>query len=279
MVITRRLVLERAAGLPFLVAFARAEGLFRATELNHLFVRARDPERSRAFYEKLFGPPKRRLASGSVLFEFGSSEVGIGAIPNRPIGIDHFCISVEGFSMETAGARLRSQRLTPERLYADDELYFRDPDGILVQLAAPKYRNPRALAIEPSPNPVQALFAPLSLDHLALRVSNLERATGFYEALFGPSRRQSDRPLAGIRTASGQVVGWGTDGVSPIGVDHVCVAIAGYDPDAVCRKLQQNGISSERLYRSDQVFIRDPDGVLVQLSGPGGGIPDRPAGD
>jgi catechol 2,3-dioxygenase-like lactoylglutathione lyase family enzyme len=187
MVITRRCVLERAAGLPVLVTLARAEGLFRATELNHVFVRARDPEKSRAFYERLFGPPKRRLTSGSVLFEFGSSEVGIGAIPNRPIGIDHFCISVEGFSMDTASAKLSSRRLTPERLYADDELYFRDPDGILVQLAAPRYRNPRALAIDPSPNPVRGLFAPLSLDHSALRVSNLERAIGFYETVWSLS--------------------------------------------------------------------------------------------
>jgi hypothetical protein len=62
--------------------------------------------------------------------------------------------------------------------------------------------------IEPSPNAVQALFAPLSLDRLTLRVSNLERATDFYEALFGPSRRQPDRPLAG----SGRRPGRPSDG-------------------------------------------------------------------
>lgn len=277
--ISRRYLLKRTAGLALASGLARAEGLFRTTELNHVFVRARDPEKSRAFYEGLFGPPKRRLTSGSVLFEFGSSEVGIGAIPNRPIGIDHFCVSVEDFSIETAAAKLRSRQLTAEELYAADELYFRDRDGILVQLAAPKYHNPRAQAIEPSPNAVQPLFSPLSLDHLALRVSNLERATDFYEALFGPSRRQSDRPVAGIRTASGQVVGWGTDGVSAIGVDHFCVAVVGYEPDAVSRKLQENGIPSERLYRPDQIFVRDPDGILVQLAGPGGGIPGRRVGD
>jgi hypothetical protein len=106
--LSRRYLLKRTAGLAALASgLARAEGLFRTTELNHVFVRARDPEKSRAFYERLFGPPKRRLASGSVLFEFGSSEVGIGAIPNRPIGIDHFCVSVEDFSMETAAAKLR----------------------------------------------------------------------------------------------------------------------------------------------------------------------------
>jgi hypothetical protein len=63
--------------------------------------------------------------------------------------------------------------------------------------------------------------------------------------------------------------------VSPIGVDHFCVAVVGYEPDDVSRKLQQNGIRSERLYRPNQVFVRDPDGALVQLAGPGGSLPGR----
>ena len=61
---------------------------------------------------------------------------------------------------------------------------------------------------------------------------------------------------------------WITYGVNPVGVDHFCVSVEDYEPDAVTEKLKQNGILSRRLYQPNQVFIPDPDGILVQLAGP-----------
>jgi catechol 2,3-dioxygenase-like lactoylglutathione lyase family enzyme len=58
-----------------------------------------------------------------------------------------------------------------------------------------------------------------------------------------------------------------TDGVNPVGVDHFCVSVEGYEPDAVSEKLKRKGIPSQRLYSPNQVYVRDPDGILVQLAG------------
>jgi len=270
--ISRRHLLKRIPGLAFAAGVARADPLFRATELNHVFLCVSDLNKSVPFYSRLFGPPARGLRSGSVLFDFGSGELGMGAIRGRPVGVDHFCISVTDFALDTVARKLKEQRLNAEKLYTEDEIYFRDRDGILVQLAAPHYRNPRAELLPKSTTPIDPMFGPLSLNHIALRIANLERTTSFYERLFGPAQRQPDRPLAGFRTQSGQVVGWGTDGVSPIGVDHFCVSIEEYEPDRVSESLKKNGISSQRLYRPDQVFVRDPDGILVQLAGRDGGL-------
>src|SRR5262249_14742910 len=151
------------------------------------------------------------------------------------------CIAVDAFSIDDVSAKLRNEKLTPENHFAADEIYFRDPDGILVQLAAPGYRNPRSEVKPKSASAVEPLFKPLALDHLSLHVSNLERSTALYERLFGGVQRQNDRPMAGFKTKSGQVVGWGTDGISGIGVDHFCIAIDAYEPDAVSAKLKRNG--------------------------------------
>jgi catechol 2,3-dioxygenase-like lactoylglutathione lyase family enzyme len=58
-----------------------------------------------------------------------------------------------------------------------------------------------------------------------------------------------------------------TNRANPVGVDHFCVSVEGYEPDAVSEKLKRNGIPSQRLYSPNQVYVRDPDGILVQLAG------------
>jgi catechol 2,3-dioxygenase-like lactoylglutathione lyase family enzyme len=96
----------------------------------------------------------------------------------------------------------------------------------------------------------------------------LARSTKFYESLFGPSLAQSASSTIPSVSLGMGALAWGTTGVNPVGVDHFCVSVEGYEADAVTEKLKQNGISSQRLYQADQVFVRDPDGILVQLAGP-----------
>jgi len=53
-------------------------------------------------------------------------------------GIDHFCFGVRDFNLDRATALLKQSGLEPEVLRRV-ELYFRDPDGIRLQLSAPDY--------------------------------------------------------------------------------------------------------------------------------------------
>ena len=145
-------------------------------------------------------------------------------------------------------------------------IQFRDLDRIKVELVPDNYRNPGAEPQKGPQPPVQSLFRPLGLKHVTLQVANLERATKLYESLFGPSFDQRARSTT-FRLGMG-LLALINCGVNPVGVDHFCVSVEGYEPDAVSEKLKQNGIPSQRLYQPNEVFVRDPDGILVQLAGP-----------
>jgi catechol 2,3-dioxygenase-like lactoylglutathione lyase family enzyme len=275
---SRRQLVGGLVGLAVGSSSLKAEPLFRPTELNHLTLNVSDLERSRAFYGKLFGGPQWAVSPASVdwpqggyAFDLGASPLGIYLVPQQnSIGIDHFCVAIQGFNSDTVVSTLKQHSLDARPGVDGSGINFRDPDRIHIELAAPHYRN-RSMQAEPQKEfrpSTQPLFRPVALNHVTLQVSDLERSTKFYESLFGPSLSQSGGgTIPNVRLGVG-VLAWGTSGVNPVGVDHFCVSVEGYEADAVSEKLKQNGIASQRLYQPNQVFIRDPDGILVQLAGP-----------
>jgi len=94
---------------------------FRGRSLNHVTLSVTDVERSQEFY----------------LFKLGEPRV------------HHFCVAVENFSIDAALEKLKSD--FPESkpiVYRGEELYFRDPDGILGQISGLDYRGPRKTALD-----------------------------------------------------------------------------------------------------------------------------------
>jgi catechol 2,3-dioxygenase-like lactoylglutathione lyase family enzyme len=112
--------------------------VFRPTGLDHLLLRVSDPEKSAGFYTKIFGPVTQR-GNDRTWFQTGKSRIGlIAADREHPIGVDHFCVAAERFDynvvikqLEQSGAKIEA----PEVAGAPE---FRDPDGILVQVMAPR---------------------------------------------------------------------------------------------------------------------------------------------
>jgi catechol 2,3-dioxygenase-like lactoylglutathione lyase family enzyme len=248
----------------------QAAPLFRPSQLNHVTLWVSDLERSRAFYRNLFGRPQWTLSPDLLCcFDLGANPLGLYLISRgTPVGINHFCIGLRDFNDETALSTLKQQSIDAQKAANGVGIQFRDLDRINVELVPENYRNPQAeLQKGPQP-PVQSLFRPVGLDHVSLQVANLERATKFYESVFGPSFGQTARGGTTFRLGMG-LLGLINYGVNPVGVDHFCVSVEGYEPDVVSEKLKQNGISSQRLYQPNQVFVRDPDGILVQLAGAG----------
>ena len=267
--LSRRQLLGGLAGLAAASSTAQAALLFGSSQLNHLTLNVSDLERSRAFYRKLFGGPQWTVLPAALdSFDLGANPLGLYLNPRgTPVGIDHFCIGLRDFNGDTALSALKQQSIDAQKA-VNGFIEFRDLDRIKVELVPENYRNPQAeLQKGPQP-PVQSLFRPVGLDHVSLQVANLERATKFYESVFGPSFGQTARGATTFRLGMG-VLGLINYGVNPVGVDHFCVSVEGYEPDAVSEKLKQNGIPSQRLYQPNQVFVRDPDGILVQLAGPG----------
>ena len=121
---------------------------FRGRSLNHVTLSVTDVERSQAFYSRLLGGT---IFRGPITAEnMGAKSSGAtlalqdGFISLNQLGaprVHHFCVGVEDFSIDSAFEKL--QREFPESKptnYRGEELYFRDPDGILGQISQTDYR-------------------------------------------------------------------------------------------------------------------------------------------
>ena len=149
---------------------APKKGLLAVKGYSHCTVFVSDPQRSNRFYQQLFGMPFRSyqgptaptLAIGpGVEFLMFTGGGGTSAAARQPT-INHFCMGVEGFdrnqivkALESYGIKPRESEtgpVAPLRHYVSmrmenrggakegtPELYFTDPDGILVQLQDVSY--------------------------------------------------------------------------------------------------------------------------------------------
>jgi len=124
----------------------------------------------------------------------------------------------------------------------------------------------------------QTLLQPASFDHLNIRVSNAAHSAAFYHSLFGgellrvasiPANPTSPPGEAFyLRTGESYLVVSPAFAQSPPGLDHICIGLRDYDAEKTKASLEQNGIAAER--NREDVWVRDPDGLPIQLRSPGG---------
>jgi catechol 2,3-dioxygenase-like lactoylglutathione lyase family enzyme len=137
-----------------MVAHAHADtsttSTFRGRSLNHVTLSVTDVERSQEFYSRLLGGT---ISGRSVETDKGAKvESATLALPDCFIAlfklgeprVHHFCVGVENFSIEAALEKLKSEFPESKPItYRGEELYFRDPDGILGQISGMDYRGQR----------------------------------------------------------------------------------------------------------------------------------------
>ncbi len=126
------------------------------------------------------------------------------------------------------------------------------------------------------------------LDHLVLRVRDVGRMVRFYGEVLGCAveRELTEIGLVQLR-AGGALIDLvdvegelGRQGGAPPGrdggnLDHFCLRVEPFDPDAIARHLQAHGIeagSVARRYGAEgfgpSIYIQDPEGNTVELKGP-----------
>lgn len=131
------------------------------------------------------------------------------------------------------------------------------------------------------------MFTILGLDHLVLRVRQPERMLDFYCRILGCTleREKSDIGLYQLR-AGAQLIDL-VDIRGPLGgdgeaadqckanMDHFCLRISPFEPDALRLYLECNGVICEEpqlRYGAEgegpSVYVFDPEGNQVELKGP-----------
>jgi catechol 2,3-dioxygenase-like lactoylglutathione lyase family enzyme len=151
------------------------KGLIALEDLSHFTISEKDSTQSNKFYQDLFGmgfrsyqgPTAPTLAIGSgvqfVMFTGGGGGARAGAppAPPRPASINHASFSMKNFNVETVQKALESVGIKPRQgngpagpmqhyvsmrmenrggaKEGTPELYFTDPDGLLMQIQDVSY--------------------------------------------------------------------------------------------------------------------------------------------
>ena len=134
-----------------------AEGRLSLRGLNHFTINVPDPERTKAFYQRVFGFGVQVMQAATAGLGVGTGDQFLMFTNGDRARINHVCFSTEDFavdriqqSLEAHGIRARdavsaspaplehwvSMRM-PNRGGAPEgtpELYFSDPDGLAIQL-------------------------------------------------------------------------------------------------------------------------------------------------
>ncbi len=126
------------------------------------------------------------------------------------------------------------------------------------------------------------------LDHVVLRVVDMDRAIRFYGEVLGCAveRRRDDIGLVHLRAGASQIdlvdiagkigaKGGGVPGEKERNVDHFCLSMEQFDAAAIRAHLEAHGIEMGEVVRrfgaegnGPSTYIQDPEGNTVELKGP-----------
>jgi catechol 2,3-dioxygenase-like lactoylglutathione lyase family enzyme len=324
------LSLPAFAALPLAVRVdAQGRQKLQVRALNHMTLSVSDVKRSLEFYQGLLGLPIQARQGNTVCLRIGDgpqfmalSQVAAGAAPH----INHFCFTVEDFNVDRALSILAGHGVTkadasggglgggpmkarvrmrgPEAGGAKEgtpELYFGDPDGIVVQLQDVTYCGGAGVLgnvcrLEPPPS--AGVLPVRDLSHFTIMGSDAQRANRFYQDLFGfpVQANQGASPLLGVGggvqfvmfTGGGAARGAAPAPPRPPRIDHACLGMQKFNVDDVQKKLTAFGIKprgsaqgapgplvhyiSMRMENrggakegTPELYFTDPDGIPIQL--------------
>lgn len=132
-------------------------------------------------------------------------------------------------------------------------------------------------------------FSLVGLDHVVLRVPDMEKALSFYRDVLGAVEERRVDSFGLVQLRAGQslidLVDVGTawlraEGARPFtpearNVDHICLRIEPFDEEAIAAHLRSLGVEvGERGMRygaqgsGPSFYVRDPFGTVVELKGP-----------
>ena len=114
-------------------AEATEKSTFQATRLNHIALSVTDVARSRDFYVRHLGlSVTSDSAPHNCFLDCGPNFVAL--FRGQEAGMHHYCYSIPDFDTEEVAVKLLAVDIEPD--IQGRRIYFPDPDGLTVQLAA-----------------------------------------------------------------------------------------------------------------------------------------------
>jgi catechol 2,3-dioxygenase-like lactoylglutathione lyase family enzyme len=132
------------------------------------------------------------------------------------------------------------------------------------------------------------MITPRDIDHLVLRVVDLEAMLAFYTGVLGCSVERRDDAIGLVQLRAGRSLidlvpvdgrlgraGGAAPGREGRNLDHFCLRIDPFDDAAIRRDLAMAGVAAgptERRYGAEgagpSIYLADPEGNTVELKGP-----------
>ena len=243
---------------------------------NHMTISVSDPKRSLDFYQGLVGLPIQAHQGATTVLRVGDGPqfIALSAASANPVGISHYCVTIEDFNVDRvlrvladhgvtradAGGpmKVRVRMRGPESGGAPGgtpEVYVGDPDGIVVQLQDPSYCGGGGVlgnACSPEPLAKKGLIALKEYNHFTVFSTDTKRSNQFYKDVFGAGIRSYQGPASptnavGAGTAFLMYAGGGTPPAPgavprPASINHVCFNLENFNPDQVIKTLEGYGI-------------------------------------
>ena len=298
-------------------SFAQSGPPIPVTAINHMTISVSDPARSLEWYQGLFGMPIAARQANTVILRVGAGPqfMAIGGGASQSPGINHLCLSTPGFNDERLVRILGEHGVTSSRTSgpmearirmrgADfggapegtPELYFGDPDGVVIQLQDDTYcggegvLGERCLAT-PEPAPTSGLLTLRDYNHFTIFVTDQARSIALYQELFGMAVDTYQGEMPVLRVGSGNqflaLAGAGGGPTGPI-IHHACLSVDDFDVDRIFAVLEGYGVRSLgeagpadgplQSYvtmrgpnrggapgGTPELYFTDPDGILLQL--------------
>ena len=111
------------------------------------------------------------------------------------------------------------------------------------------------------------LFRAQTINHVTIRTADLPRSKAFYQSLTGLAVRAEDNESCEFRLEHGFLGVYALEAGQRAGYDHFCFGVDAFDAQRAVSVLKSAMPEAQASLESgDQVLLRDPDGVRVQLA-------------
>ncbi len=134
------------------------------------------------------------------------------------------------------------------------------------------------------PHPINIV----QIDHVVIRVKNLEQMIDFYTAVIGCRLEKGPGEMRLAQLRAGNSLIDLVDAKGPLGkpggglpdhtapnMDHVCLQITPWDVDAINRHLKEHGVETGEVVtrygaqgNGPSMYFNDPEGNSIELKGP-----------